>query len=323
MGKLKDEKGNRYGKLVVIERDPKPHTKPYWICQCDCGSEPFAVYGNNLRNGTTTQCKQCGYKQATEKRLATKYQELKSKKFGHLQVIEKDEQKIKGAGNPTYWICKCDCGNTVSLTSHQLLQGLQITCGNKCIYRGQDISLRKTEDLTQKTFGELLVLDRDKESEQFHISRISLWKCKCKCGNIITASRTSLINGTRQCCNICLDGKSIGEKKIEAILLENNIKFQREVSFPDLKGINGGNVRFDFALYENDKIIRLIEFDGEFHYIDKDAAIWNSESVKTNDIIKTQYCKDNNIPLIRIPYWERGNINLDMIIGEQFLCEKD
>ena len=28
-----------------------------------------------------------------------------------------------------------------------------------------------------------------------------------------------------------------------------------------------------------------------------------------NDNIKSQYCKDNNIKLIRIPYWEYDNIN--------------
>lgn len=27
-----------------------------------------------------------------------------------------------------------------------------------------------------------------------------------------------------------------------------------------------------------------------------------------HDKIKTDYCNNNNIPLIRIPYWERPNI---------------
>ena len=37
--------------------------------------------------------------------------------------------------------------------------------------------------------------------------------------------------------------------------------------------------------------------------------------VQYHDAIKTQYCKDNNIPLIRIPYWERKNL-------ECFLMDK-
>ena len=38
---MKNEIGNRYGKLVVIERVPKPEGRPkgaYWLCQCDCGN---------------------------------------------------------------------------------------------------------------------------------------------------------------------------------------------------------------------------------------------------------------------------------------------
>ena len=32
------------------------------------------------------------------------------------------------------------------------------------------------------------------------------------------------------------------------------------------------------------------------------------EYYKQNDNIKTQYCQNNNIKLIRIPYWELNNI---------------
>ena len=36
---------------------------------------------------------------------------------------------------------------------------------------------------------------------------------------------------------------------------------------------------------------------------------------KQRDEIKNKYCKENNIPLIRIPYWEKDNM-------EYFLFEK-
>lgn len=92
------------------------------------------------------------------------------------------------------------------------------------------------------------------------------------------------------------------------------------MSFSDLKGINGGYPRFDFVLYnDTNTIIRIIEFDGEFHYIN--SNIWNSQTVKDNDIIKNNYCNKNNIPLVRIPYWERDKITLDMIMGDQYLCK--
>ena len=38
-------------------------------------------------------------------------------------------------------------------------------------------------------------------------------------------------------------------------------------------------------------------------------------NLKRNDNIKTEYCKNNNIKLIRIPYWEFDNI-------EQIICQE-
>lgn len=38
---MKNEIGNRYGKLLVIEKAIKPEGRPkgaYWLCQCDCGN---------------------------------------------------------------------------------------------------------------------------------------------------------------------------------------------------------------------------------------------------------------------------------------------
>lgn len=35
--------------------------------------------------------------------------------------------------------------------------------------------------------------------------------------------------------------------------------------------------------------------------------------------MKNKYCLINNIPLVRIPYWERDNITLDIILGDKYL----
>lgn len=66
----------------------------------------------------------------------------------------------------------------------------------------------------------------------------------------------------------------------------------------------------------------LIETDGEGHYIpiprdsmSKKEAIKQLEKVQLHDKIKNQYCEKVNIPLIRVPYWERDNM-------EQFLHMK-
>ena len=59
--KLKDETGNRYGKLVVLERAGSYNYRgslsvvATWMCQCDCGNKTV-VHGAHLRSGATQSC---------------------------------------------------------------------------------------------------------------------------------------------------------------------------------------------------------------------------------------------------------------------------
>ncbi len=128
MGKLIDETGNIHGKLKVLYRDPAPHTKPYWICQCECGNI-ISVYGTSLRNGTTTQCKQCGYKQASNTRNENLYKQIKGKHFNKITVIEEDLSRGHKAGEARYWKCKCDCGKIFSISSSRILNESVYSCG--------------------------------------------------------------------------------------------------------------------------------------------------------------------------------------------------
>ena len=77
-------------------------------------------------------------------------------------------------------------------------------------------------------------------------------------------------------------------------------------------------MRYDFFLPE---LNRFIEYDGEQHYRENSGA-WKTSSLKERtmkDKIKTEYAKNKNIDLVRIPYWERDNITLEMIIGNKYL----
>lgn len=104
---------------------------------------------------------------------------------------------------------------------------------------------------------------------------------------------------------------------IQTILKENNIEYKKEYCVKEI-----GNLRFDFAIVKNGIIIRLIEFDGIQHYSDR-SGVWNNkDSLKSRqerDKRKNQWAIDNNIPLVRIPYWERDKITLDMIMGNNYL----
>lgn len=53
---LRDLTGQRFGKLVVIERAPTiSHGNTRWLCICDCGEESV-TYRHHLLCGRTTSC---------------------------------------------------------------------------------------------------------------------------------------------------------------------------------------------------------------------------------------------------------------------------
>ena len=76
--------------------------------------------------------------------------------------------------------------------------------------------------------------------------------------------------------------------------------------FSDCKNIR--RLRYDFYL-PNQNL--LIEYDGEPHF--REVAYLGGkvgfELRQTNDNLKTEYAKNNNIKLLRIPYTERKNIS--------------
>jgi len=55
MGKLIDLTGQKFGRLIVIERTLNQGIQTSWLCQCSCGQQTI-VKGNNLKNGHTRSC---------------------------------------------------------------------------------------------------------------------------------------------------------------------------------------------------------------------------------------------------------------------------
>ena len=110
----------------------------------------------------------------------------------------------------------------------------------------------------------------------------------------------------------CLISK--GEYKIKQILQQNNIAFEEQKTFPDLKSEKGFLLKYDFFINNE----YLIEFDGEQHQTDTSLFSHdNFEYRKQNDKMKTEYAKQNNIPLIRIPYSKLHTLTLQDLIPSQ------
>ena len=53
----------------------------------------------------------------------SKLNNLKGKKFGHLLVLERAENKSFKSQQVVCWKCRCDCGNIVIIQSSNLVTG--------------------------------------------------------------------------------------------------------------------------------------------------------------------------------------------------------
>ena len=215
----------------------------------------------------------------------------------------------------TQWNCLCKaCGKycvkeTTNLTKHK-------SCG--CT-RNKNIGKSLRKDLTGIRFGMLTAIQYAGYS---NTSGNAVWKCKCDCGNICNVDSNNLVSKHTLSCG-CINN-SIGVHNICNILKENNIQYQQEYPLKDLYDKNPNHpFRLDFVLFNKEnKIFRAIEYDGIQHFQETWGA-WKGtrtlQQQQDSDKRKNKWCKQHNIPLVRIPYTERDNITLDLILGDKYL----
>lgn len=219
------------------------------------------------------------------------------------------------------WHCRCECGNETDVQGYALRASNIKSCGCLGTKRRQETnSLRGKQINIGDHFGKLTIIKDLGYRKQNSRNKQWRWSlCQCSCGSSpIEVANALLTNGHVKSCG-CL--QSYGEMIIREFLQQNNIDYKEQYSFPDLTGPNGGKLRFDFAIFENNQLIYLIEFDGKYHY-QTAAKHWQNyyslEDIQYKDKMKNEYCKCHNILLKRIPYTEQYNISYEDIISNKF-----
>ena len=240
--------------------------------------------------------------------------DLTGQQFGEWTVLERSTKTNKSKN--IFWKVQCSCGTISEVNGADLRRGKTTKCKthyssnktlkSKPVY-DPDISRSNVINEIGNQYGRLTVI---KQIESDHRGAAQ-WLCQCSCGNFITARGTTLREGKISSCG-CFG--SHGEAKILNILQSNNIKYQRQYTFNDLVGIHNGKLKFDFAIFDNDSVLKcLIEFQGSQHYNFPD--VWsNGENLKNNDSLKKQYCKTNNIKLVIIPYWDLERLDSNYLL---------
>lgn len=118
-------------------------------------------------------------------------------------------------------------------------------------------------------------------------------------------SPTNVLSGETGCPQ-CSESK--GERQVRLWLEEHNISYEKQYKFEDCCDIKP--LPFDFYLPAYNK---AIEYDGKQHFepVEYFGGQEGFEIRVKHDIIKNEYCKNNNIPLLRIPYYKNTEEELN------------
>ena len=256
-----------------------------WHCRCNCDNE-FDAIADNLKKRPNMTCNECANKRRSENNRI----DVVGNRYGRLTILE-----IIPNTHPTRVKCKCDCGNFYIGMQSDIVGKHTQSCG--CLQR-ERASESNTKDWTGviSEYGvEFLYQDVMNDKGQW------LWRCKCGvCGNEFTALPAKINNGHITSCGCSI--QSAGERHILSVLQDLNADFVEQYSFSDCK--HKYALRFDFAIFDNNKLLYLIEYDGKQHFepIEWFGGVKGFEETKMRDNLKHIYCQEHNIPLLRFPY---------------------
>ena len=200
------------------------------------------------------------------------------------------------AGSNKKILVRCiHCGYEFSMRADSILEGRgHQSCMQKKIER---IPLK-----TQEQFINELKKVNDKVEPLGIYNKSNermLFKCTV-CGNEWETLVKHVLYGDSGCprCKI-----SKGESRILKYLQKHNVDYIHQHTFAGCK--DQKLLPFDFYIPNQNT---CIEYDGEQHFREVDYFKYPLEYIKNHDMIKTLYCKNNDINLIRIPYTDFDNI---------------
>ena len=275
--------------IEILSEYKSTHTKIK--CRCLIDGNIWEAEPSKLLNGRG--CPICGQNKRIKCR--TKTHDVFVDEIKQINPNITIVSQYLGTDKPIYAKCNID-GYEWKTTPYRLLQGHKC---KECINREMRLSNDDFVIRVNQVSPNLQMLDK-----YFNSNTYIKYKCM-DCGLIHKALPSNLLHGYG--CPVC--NKSKGEKECVNYFISNHIKYISQYMYEDLLGIGGQSLRFDFAIIgDNSNVLGLVEYDGIFHYkkqYDDDGF----ETTQIHDKRKNEYCKEHNISLLRIPYWEFDNIS--------------
>ena len=193
------------------------------------------------------------------------------------------------------------CGRDIMVNPYHFLHGHGC---RKCACAHLRDERRKTTEEFQKELDEMYNFEFETVTE-YDTAKTDITIRHKKCGELITKTPNQILSKVISCPN-CRKYKSKGETKIQEILESNNIDFETQKKYDDLRGVKNCMLSYDFYIPSKNT---LLEYQGEYH--DGTARNQTDEEYivqQEHDKRKREYAKEHNIELMEIWYWDFDNI---------------
>lgn len=229
---------------------------------------------------STYKCGKCGRNKCGEKtKLSIEYVKIKFEERGFtlLSTTYKDKkEKLE---------FKCPNGHIEKISFDSFYYA-----GNGCSICSE------TKKHTIETARKIFENEGYELLSNIYIDNKHKLQYKCSKGHINETKLNYFICGNR--CPECND--SNGEEIIKKYLDSVKLTYTSQKKYPECKNIN----QLPFDLLVNNQFI--IEFDGKQHFtpVEHFGGKTQFDKQKKHDYIKTTYCIQNKIPLLRISYKE-------------------
>ena len=269
------------------------------IFECSCGNlfeTTFKEFkGRKDRNYFKRQCNECGIKIRIRKRSKTNEQFIKE-----VSEIANNEYLVKSKyinSSEKILLKHKLCGNEFYMSPRDFVSNSQ-----RC---PRCFGTPKKSTMQFKEEAKVLYGDEYEVIGEYEGNKIKILIKHNLCNHIWGVTPNHFLRGSG--CPKC-SVVSKGENKIREYLISKNVEFIEQYRFKNCR--NKAPLPFDFAIFKDEKLTLLIEYQGEQHYKPTRRRNANEKFAKivTNDNIKKNYCITNKINLVIIPYTEFNNI---------------
>lgn len=241
---------------------------------------------------------------------------LVGQKYNRLTVLEQDMEKY-AEKHEVFWKCQCDCGNFKSVRTYDLTHGKTKSCG--CL-RNEKVREAIGNKLEGQQFGKLTVLKQVDSILEDSGQLRTAWLCRCDCGEEVIVKTINLKSGDTKSCG-CWNLEKLSSKKKNL----TNIRFGKLIPFEIDNEKMTNRKDYDTKAYWKCRCDcgsictvssnNLIQGQGEQHFypVEFFGGVETFNKQQEYDKRKSDYCKNKQLPLIIIPYYDKDKISIDYI----------